>query len=183
MGHSAAMVVIALLRGVNVGGHRKVPTAALRTVCEGLGFRAVRTYVQSGNLVALAPGSIQEAEALIERGLLEHFGFPVDVIATDAERWGALVAANPLAAEAERDPARTTLVLFKGPLAPDVAERLEARGRSGEIVRQAGGALYVHFPTGQGTSKLIAHIDREAGSPGTARNWNTVVALAELAAG
>lgn len=176
------MVVIALLRGINVGGHRKVPMAALREVCTSLGFRDVRTYVQSGNVVADAPGDAAEAEAALERGIAERFGFPVDVVAVTAERWRALIEANPLRAQAERDPAHTTLVLFKEPVAPGAAERLEARGRAGEVVREAAGALYIHFPAGQGTSKLPASIDKDGGSPGTARNWKTVLALAELAA-
>ncbi|MBY0373141.1 MAG: DUF1697 domain-containing protein, partial [Bryobacteraceae bacterium] len=88
--------IVALLRGVNVGGHRKVPMAELRAMAEGMGFTRVETYVQSGNLVfatkAKADGKLV---ARIEQGIEERFGFPVEVMLRTRAELEALIEANP----------------------------------------------------------------------------------------
>ena len=182
-GHTAAMSThIALLRGINVGGHRKVPMAALRALCTKLGFGDVSTYVQSGNVVLTSSESPADVATALERGIVERFGFEVDVVVVGAEHWRRMLEQNPLADEAARDPAHTTLLLFKRPPPDGFAARLQERGRDGEVVRAVGDALYLHFPRGQARSKVVGCIDRDAGSPGTMRNWNTVIALDSLAA-
>jgi uncharacterized protein (DUF1697 family) len=73
------------------------------------------------------------------------------------------------------------LVLAKRPPAAGAAEAIEARAKDGERVRQAGDALWFHYPNGAGTSKLTPSlVDRAIGSPGTARNYNTVMKLKEM---
>ena len=73
------------------------------------------------------------------------------------------------------------LLLSKRPPAKGAAEVIQARARAGERVKQAGDALWFHYPEGAGTSKLTPSlIDRAIGSPGTARNYNTVMKLKEM---
>lgn len=69
-----------LLRGINVGGHRKVPMAELRSLLEGLGHENVRTHLQSGNAVITTGGGAPEGEltAAIEGAIEDRFGFRVD---------------------------------------------------------------------------------------------------------
>src|SRR6476469_8639107 len=106
---------IALLRGINVGGHRKVPMAQLRALAEELGFANVRTYVASGNLVFDGEGTGAALEARLERAIEHRFGFPVDVIVRSAAQWAAHARANPMAEESERHPNQVMMMIGKQP--------------------------------------------------------------------
>src|SRR5690348_17040524 len=103
---------VALLRAVNVGGYGKLSMADFRTLLEGLGFKNVQTYIQSGNAVfdappsAAAPGSPARVGAAISAALAKLMGAPVDVIVRTHDQLTRLIAANPFAAEAAADGAR-----------------------------------------------------------------------------
>jgi len=175
---------VALLRGINVGGNKKVPMAELRTLAEGLGFTEVATYLQSGNLVFSSAGKAAKHEAALERALAQHFGFPVETLVRDAKAWSALVAANPLPKLAEKDPAHLLVGLSKKPLRKEVLVELRERAQGAERVELAGGALWLHYAAGVARSKLTpAVLDRAAGSTVTARNWRTVQELARMLGG
>ncbi|HEX8223590.1 MAG TPA: DUF1697 domain-containing protein [Allosphingosinicella sp.] len=173
---------IALLRAVNVGG-RKLPMAELRALCVGeLGWKEVETYIQSGNVVFAAPGKAEALEKKLEEAIKDRFGLDVPVMVRTATQWAACAAANPFPDAARDEPNRLQLLVPKLPLKPDAAERLTERAQAGEKVEAAGGALWLHYPQGVGTSKLTpALIDKACGSPATGRNWRTVVKLKDMA--
>ncbi|HEY5721171.1 MAG TPA: DUF1697 domain-containing protein [Allosphingosinicella sp.] len=172
---------IALLRGINVGGHTRVPMAELRPLAEGLGWEDVRTYIQSGNLLFKSKGKAPALETALEEALGKHFGFAPAVIVCSASDWTALAGANPFAKESGTEPNRVMIGLSKQKPKPGAAEALEGRAAAGERVREAGGALWFHYPHGAGTSKLTPGlIDRLVGSPLTARNWRTFLKLKEM---
>ena len=174
--------LIALLRGINVAGANKVPMAELRTICEGLGWQNVETYIQSGNVVFQASGSAASSETALEKAIEAHLALSIPVIVRPADQWSALVAGNPFAEIAEAEANRVMMLLAKAKFDPDAAAALQARAADGEQVRQAGEVLWVHYPGGAGTSKLSPSLfDRLAGSRVTARNWRTVVKLKEMA--
>ena len=173
---------IALLRGINVGGRNAVPMAELRALAEALGWREVRSYIQSGNLVFDSEGATRALEAALEEGIERRFGLKVPAMVRTASAWAALLGSNPFAAEAEADPAKLMVGISKGDLRQGAAEAIEAKAAAGERVREAGGALWFHYPEGAGRSKLTpALIDKAAGWPVTARNWRTALALREMA--
>ena len=182
---------IALLRGINVGGHNKVPMAELRTLCEGLGWEEVQSYVQSGNLVFEAPGepaSLKKGlepaslEAELERAIQGRFGLSISVIVRAAADWPAYVAGNPFPGASESAPNAVMLALSKAPPKPGAAEGLRERAADGERIERVGDALWIHYAGGSARSKLSpALLDRLVGSPVTTRNWRTVLKLDELA--
>ncbi|MDC0722440.1 DUF1697 domain-containing protein [Nannocystis bainbridge] len=175
---------IALLRGINVGGTRKVPMADLRALCGELGLTAVQTYIQSGNVVFTANGSTAEHEAALEQGLTRVFGLQIDVMVRTADQWEQLAAGNPLRAAAEAEANLVLLGVPKRPPRPDAAAELLERATAGERVVAAGDVLWFHYPQGAGRTKLSpAVIDRLVGSPVTARNWRTVLQLAAMVKG
>jgi uncharacterized protein (DUF1697 family) len=172
---------IALLRGINVGGHNKVPMAALRDLCDGLGWKEVETFIQSGNVVFEAAGTPAKLEAAVEEALGKRFGFRPAAIIRSSASWSKLLDANPFAAEAAAEPAKVMVALSKQKLTSGAAAAIEAKAAAGEKVREAGGALWFHYPEGAGRSKIApAAIDKAAGSPVTARNWRTALALRGL---
>lgn len=180
----ARATFLALLRGINVGGVR-IPMAELRTLCEDdLGWGAVRTYIQSGNVVFEADGEPPALEEELERAVADRFGHSVPILVRAAADWPSYVAANPFPGASEREPNLVMLALSKKPPEPGAVEALLDRAQGGERVALAGGALWVHFAGGSARSKLTPSVlDRLAGSPVTTRNWRTVLKLDEMVRG
>ncbi len=170
---------VSLLRGINVGGSRPVKMADLRDVHESLGFANIATYVQSGNVVFAAKKTdAGKLAKTIAAAIAERVGFPVDVVNRTVAELTAVVANNPFKKEAAKDPTKVVVVFL--PAAPTKAERdALARPVAGpERLRLAGADLYIHYPEGQGRSKLKLPLKVS----GTARNWKTVTTLAEMTA-
>ncbi|AZM45440.1 hypothetical protein DMB38_06020 [Streptomyces sp. WAC 06738] len=176
---------IALLRGINVGGKNKVPMAGLRKALTDHGFAGVATYVASGNVVFDDPGTPpEETAAAVEAVVAEEFGLRIPVIARTREEIAAVVAGNPLP-EGAAEPARFLAVFLSGP-APAGAWFRTADPASYAPDRFAIGdrVVYVWCPGGIGRSKLAADFSgRKLGVTATARNWNTVLKLLEMADG
>lgn len=173
---------IALLRGINVGGHRPVAMPKLRDLCGEIGFAGAQTYIQSGNLVFAAPGKAPAIETKLEEAIAGAFGFAVDVVVRTAAQWSEYVAGNPMPDAAEAQPNLLLLGLSKSPPRAGTIAALRERAAAGEQVELAGEALWLYFPGGSGRSKLTpGQLDRAVGSPVTTRNWRTVVKLAEMA--
>jgi uncharacterized protein (DUF1697 family) len=179
-----ATTFIALLRGVNVGGRNLVPMAELRELCEGLGWADVRTYIASGNLVFEAEGDEGRVARELQSAVERRFGIETPAIVRSAAAWKAYVDGNPFSNASEREPGLVMLALANR--APDdgAAETLRARARDGERIEPVGDALWIHYPSGSGRSKLSpGTLDKAVGSPVTTRNWRTVVKLWEMAGG
>jgi len=176
---------IVLLRAVNVVGSGVVAMSALRQLLSDLDFCDVRTVLQSGNVV-LRCGPIRAAklEAMIELELERRLGLRAAVMARSARQWKQIVAGNPFIEEAKSDPSHLLVMVAKQKPASEKIAALQALAatRGPEIVRACDGQVYVTFPAGVGRSKLTsALIEKTLGTSVTARNWNTVLKLAELA--
>lgn len=168
---------VALLRGINVGGHRKVPMAALRETAEAIGLRTPRTYVASGNLVFETGKAAGGLEAALEKAIGERFGFAVDVVVRSAAQWAALAAANPLKRESEKHPNFVHMSVGKRAPAESHVAALAAKAGANERVLSAGGAIWIWYGDGAGRSKI------GTGKPSgiwTARNWRTVQTILEM---
>ncbi len=172
--------MVALLRAVNVGG-RKLPMADFRRQVAGLGWKNVATYIQSGNVVFDANCGPAEAGAALEALIREHHGYDAPAIVRTHAQWAKYPPGNPFP-EAARDTPRYLLMLIsRQPPATEAAELIQSRATAGEQVRQAGDALWIHFPNGSGTSRLTPGlIDKAIGSPATSRNYRTVCTLLDM---
>ncbi len=170
------------LRGVNLGGHNKVPMAELRALIESLGFTGASTIVQSGNAVFRgAAASAPALEKRFEAAIAKSIGVTCECVVRTEKEWPAIVKANPFPREAASDPARMVVVLLKTAPAPKSIATLRAAIKGREVVELKGRELYAVYPDGQGTSKFtLPVIERALGTTGTARNWNTIVKVGEL---
>ena len=108
------MIYLALLRGINVGGHKQIAMAALRKLLTQLGFIDARSLLQSGNLIfrgnarmGIQLEGLLEAEANKRLALQTHF-----FVRTERE-WKAVLAHNPFPNEAQRDPAHLLVMFLK----------------------------------------------------------------------
>jgi uncharacterized protein (DUF1697 family) len=163
---------VALLRAVNVGGTGKLPMSELKALCEVAGFTKVKTYIASGNVVFEAAMTEAEVAAALESQLTAYAGKPVGVLVRTAAEMAAALAANPFPDAA---PNLTVAIFLDRPPAKDALDGVVAS--DGEEVRLGKREIYVHYPNGQGRSKLKL----PAAKAGTARNINTVGTLARMA--
>jgi uncharacterized protein (DUF1697 family) len=170
-------VLVAMLRGVNLGSARRIKMEELRAVYESLGLRAVRTHLQSGNAIFQCARGI--AAARLEGAFEKRFGFRSEVYLRTPDELREVVARNPFPgaegsklgvyflAEDPGEEARRKALALETP-----AERLHAEGRE----------LYVYFSNGMARPRLnMAAVGKALGGSGTMRNWNTVVKLLEIA--
>ena len=180
----AVTVHIALLRGVNVGGHGKVAMVDLRAMLGELGFAEARSILNSGNLVFRGKGrGGRVLEERLERAAAERLDLHTDFMVRTAAEWAEIIAANPYPDAAADDPSHLLAMVMKEAPSEGALDALRAAIRGNELVDLAGTTAYIIFPDGIGRSKLTtARIESKLGARGTARNWNTVLKLAELAA-
>jgi uncharacterized protein (DUF1697 family) len=179
---------IALLRGINVGGHNKVAMAALREVVASLGHTGVATYIQSGNVVftAVAPAGCAALASGLEEAIAATLAVTPTVVVLTRDDLAQAIRDTPY--PEEPDPKRVHAVFFRdipGGLdaAIETAMRRDAERGGHGSARLVGRTLYVHTPAGFGTSELANHLLARRASPaaaGTARNWATVTKLAAL---
>ncbi|EMF53520.1 hypothetical protein SBD_5064 [Streptomyces bottropensis ATCC 25435] len=173
----------ALLRGINVGGNKKVPMADLRTLLTGLGHTGVATYLQSGNAVFTSDhGDEDTLAADLTTALAGHFGFTVDVLVRDHAYLEAVRADCPFPA-AELQGKQLHVTYFSQAVEPARFESIDQQAFLPEEFRIGDRALYLYAPEGLGRSKLAEALSRPRLGKGliaTTRNWNTVVKLAEL---
>lgn len=171
----------ALLRGINVGGHRPVPMATLREIAEGEGLRDVRTYIQSGNLVFSSTLNAEKVARSLERAIADRFGFHVPVVVRTRAQWALLASSCPFPEAAEARPNLLHACLSQVSPRSEVVEALAAYCKAGEKVVVTDGALWIDYAGGAARSKLTPTVlDRAVGSPVTARNWKTVLQLAAM---
>jgi uncharacterized protein (DUF1697 family) len=170
---------VGLLRAVNVG-QRKVPMPRLRSLCEELGHTEVETLLQSGNVVFTA----RKADpAALESALEAEFGFAVPVIVRTGAQLQKVVDANPFAKQAKADGKSVHVAFASGPVKATLLDEVDAERFAPDELAPGEAEVYLHYPNGQGRSKLsIQVLEKPLGLDLTARNWNTVLKLRDLAA-
>jgi len=171
---------IALLRGVNVGGHKKLPMADFRVLLGGLGFADVATYIQSGNAVFRAPGPSTEIAENIRAAVADQFGFDTDVMVLSQAALENAVAKNPFP-QAEQNPTTLHLFFLGAPVAAPDHAALTAAATQGEEFHLDGDIFYFHTPGGMGKSAMAARLSRLIGVPMTGRNLRSCEKVIELA--
>jgi uncharacterized protein (DUF1697 family) len=172
---------IALLRAVNVGGI-KVSMADLKALLVDLGFEDVRTLLNSGNIVFRGKTTGADLEKLLETEFAKRAGRPTEFFVRTAEEWNSIVDRNPMTDEARRDPGHLLVVVLKRAPTNRQVDALRGAIVGPEVVEADGRQAYIYYPAGVGQSKLTAKlIEKQLGSPGTGRNWNTVLKLAAMA--
>lgn len=173
---------IALLRGINVGGHKKVAMARLRELMAELGYEDVRTYVQSGNVVFTGPERPAEETAReIESGLEAAFGFEISVLVRSREELADVVQVNPLL-EIATEPARYHVLFLSAEVDPERLADLEPAAFAPEVLHLRGREIYLWTPEGMHESRLARALTaKRLGVNVTARNWRTVEKLLALA--
>ena len=176
-------VIISMLRGVNVGGHKKVKMDALRALYASLGLRDAQTYVQSGNVIFRTEGrDLVRLRRRIEDGIEGSFGFRSDVILRTPAELRDVIARSPFAERRGIEPNRLAVTFLASDPGQEAREKLLAMKVEPEEFRIEGRELYIYYPNGMARPKLTwPIIEKTLKTSGTARNWNTVTKLLEMA--
>jgi uncharacterized protein (DUF1697 family) len=169
---------VSLLRGINVGGNHQIPMVRLRLLYQALGFEAVSTYIQSGNVVFRTARGAADRSLVVEAAIVEAFGWPIRAVERTHAELAEIVAEDPFPGA---DP-KTRLVTFLVDPPTDRVRtdfaRVTADGDSAILV---GRQFHLHCPGGLGRSTLPKVLaDRRLGVATTTRNWRTVNTLAAL---
>jgi uncharacterized protein (DUF1697 family) len=173
-------VMVALLRGVNVGGKGRLAMAGLRAAAEACGYENVRTYIQSGNLVFVSPSASTQAVAeRLRETIADMTQVQPEVIVRTRHELAAVVEQNPYARRGE-DAAHLHVVFAGGEEEASLGS-IDLAPYAPEEAVPIGRQLYLFLPTGMGRSKLAADLARQTGPSGTTRNWRTVNKLLEMA--
>lgn len=171
---------LGLLRGINVGGNRRLPMKELVALLERLGASNIRTYIQSGNVAFDWPTRAKAAcTKAIRDGIEESFGFEIGLILLEPKELDAAMLANPFPRATVEPKSLHLSLLDKKPSKPDLSG-LEAQRSPTEQWALEGKVFYLHAPDGIGRSKLAARAEKLLGVTATGRNWRTLCALREL---
>jgi uncharacterized protein (DUF1697 family) len=162
---------VALLRGVNIGG-RLLKMDELRRIAGELGLDQPRTFIASGNLLFSSDKSEAALKRELEAAIADHMGKPVGVMIRTAAEMAQAAKANPFA---DQPGNRVVAIFLDEAPAKDAIDG--ATNIADEVMALGKREIYVHYPSGQGESKLKI----PTASSGTARNMNSVAKLAELA--
>jgi uncharacterized protein (DUF1697 family) len=175
------MVYVALLRGINVGGNNKIPMAQLKTVFERAGMQAVKTYINSGNVV-FAHDTLEASTLaqLLEAAIETEFAFRPKVLVRDAP--GLLAVAEALPNDWKNDDEAKCDVMFLGEAIdrPEILDELTIKPEMDRVIYTPGAVLWWVARKNVTRSGLLKIVGTETYRQMTVRNCNTLRKLAQL---
>jgi uncharacterized protein (DUF1697 family) len=175
---------IAILRGINVSGQKKILMADLRVLFEDLNFQNVRTYIQSGNVVFASDGQVSTHTLAhrIEKAILKIYQFDVPVLVYSAREIRQILHNNPFLKEKDIDITKLHVTFLASTPSSENLSKLTALNYAPDRFIPNGFIIYVYCPNGYGRSKLTNNnIENKLKVQATTRNWKTVNMLVEMA--
>ena len=172
----------AFLRGINVGGRKKIPMATLRELLRELGYADVVTHLQSGNAVFSSPGKSPHslARAIADR-IAGEFGMDVKVVIRTGGELADVVRRSPLP-DGPENPSRFFVAFLSAAPAPAAIGAVESMSFDPDRIWISGAEAYLWCPAGAADTKLTNNfLEKRLKVTATSRNWNTVLKLADLA--
>lgn len=163
---------IALLRGINVGGSGLLSMKDLANLCSGLSFEAVRTYIQSGNVIFESNLPEDAVRSCLEKALAAKMGKKIDVMVRTPAEMGSILRKSPFP---DKEPAKVNVAFLCEPPPKVFMKNTVASG--GEQIKPGKREIYIYYPDGMGRSKLKLPLK---GAAATLRNINTVAKLVVL---
>lgn len=170
---------IALLKGVNVGGHRKTPMASLRELLSKIGFKNVKTYIQSGNVVFQTKEIPRiQLENTIAKAIHVHFGFEVSVLVKSSSDLQRIIEACPFN---EDEIKKSYFMMLHTAPSQELIQIASEKIYEGESYKIINDCLYYYSAKGMGKAKFnISYFERKLDTFATARNYNTMVKLVAM---
>jgi len=172
---------IALLRGINVSGQKKIKMSDLKLLFEDLGFENVKTYIQSGNVIfSSKEKSVKKLESKISLGIKNKYRFDVPVLVINPDEIEYVLKNNPFIKKKKATEKLYVTFLADIPSSEKI-EKLETKNYSPEEYIIDGKFIFLFFPKGAGKAKLNNNLfENKLKLTATSRNWNTIKTLLEL---
>jgi uncharacterized protein (DUF1697 family) len=176
-------VLISMLRGVNVGPHKRIKMDALRALYESLKLEEVRTFIQSGNIIFRTkeknlPALAKKIQAAIEG----KFGFRAEVMLRTVDELRQAIATNPFAKRRDVEPGKLLITFLDAEPGADARSTLLRLKDYPEELHLKGRELYIYFPNGAGKTKLPwSSLEKLFKVTGTARNLNSAIKMLAIA--
>jgi uncharacterized protein (DUF1697 family) len=171
-------VYIAFLRGINVGGHKKVLMADLKVMFESLGFKEVETYIQSGNVVFKAKEETNLAHKIAE-AIEVKYGFIVSVLVKKASELSKILSKCPFSDEKRE---KSYFILLKETPSSEHVELTSQFSSPDEEFHIEGDYIYMYYALGAGKAKMgVNFFEKKLKVNATARNFRTMTKLAVMA--
>jgi len=172
---------VAFLRGINVGGHHKVPMAELRAEMQKLKFENVLTLLNSGNIVFDAFATEPD---IIEKKISEHlektFGFPIPTIMRKAEKIDELISLNPFKDIVVTKDIRLYVSLLRKDIKDDFTIPWSSDDKSFRIIGKSDKTIFSVLDLARyKTPKAMEALERQYGKDITTRNWKTIIRIKE----
>ncbi len=172
---------VVLLRGINVGGNRRIKMADLKAALAGSGITDPTTLLQSGNVVLESNADSSALTDIVETTIATGFGFHSDAIVRTSDEFEAVYSGHPFTPDQLDEPRMSHVMFFKTPPRSKSFDELRAGYDGPEEMTLKGRELFIYYPDGSGRSNLTGKsLEKALGVPGTARNWNTVLKILEL---
>ena len=170
------MTYIAILRGINVSGSKKLPMNELRDLLEKLGLQEVQTYIQSGNVVFKSSETDQKKIGeQITNAIKKAYDYDVPVLVKTIAEWKTAMANNPFM---DKDSSKQAITF----LAETPQETIIAIDSKDDEFKIIDSEVYLYCPNGFGRSKLTNNLfERKLKTQATTRNWKTIHKLLEMA--
>ncbi len=172
---------IALLRGINVGGHRKVPMAELRELLTKIGLSNVKSYIQSGNVIfKVAETNIQKIENSIQKSIVNHFGFEVSVMVRTKQQLQKIFDDCPFSKDKK---VNSYFAILSHSPDKDLVQEAYKKTYENEEYEITNECLYFYSKKGYGNAKFsLNYFERKLKVNATARNYKTMLKLLSLSA-
>ncbi|MGB7392865.1 MAG: DUF1697 domain-containing protein [Pricia sp.] len=171
---------VGFLRGINVGGHHKVPMAELRSELEKMDFKNVATILNSGNILFEATGN--KLEEKISKRLETVFGFPVPTLVRNFETIAGISDNNPFAPIEVSKDIRFYVSFLKNDTNPELALPWKSGDGSYEIIEKRNSTVFSVLDLSVSkTPKAMEALEKLYGKDITTRNWNTIARILKKA--
>jgi uncharacterized protein (DUF1697 family) len=178
------MRYISILRGINVGGNRKILMNDLKSLFEKLGFGNVQTFIQSGNVVFESEKKYLNAdvEQRIQLAIAKTFGFDVPVIVLTGEEIAESISNNPFLKEKDPDIEKLHLTILKEEPSNQLVKNIEGFKSFPDRFEIIGKNVFIYCENGYGRTKITNDFfEKKLKIPATTRNWKTMMKLHEMA--
>lgn len=166
---------VVLLRGINVGGNKRIKMGDLRDALTAAGLDGPRTLLQSGNVVVESNADTSALVDIVETTIQSTFGFHSTAIVRTAEEFRNLLTNHPFSDEQIEDGRFAHVGFCLDEPDRDGFEALQEAHEGPEEMKLVGRDLFVYYPEGSGRSKLTnTVVEKHLATPTTSRNWNTI---------
>lgn len=174
-------ISLSMLRGINLGAHKKVPMPALKALYESLNFKNVSTYIQSGNVVFEHDDDLGNLADKLAQSIATHFGFEVPVVIRTLAEMQAVRKENPFLKEANIEAAHLHVTFLAEIPEQTLLDKIQTFSAMPDEFRIVGKTIYLHCPNGYGRTKLTNNFfEQKLKLTATTRNWKTVNELTNM---